>query len=123
MGDQLQVQAQVHLGELKPTDVAVELFYGPLDAEGLIVRGHEFHHSNLVLLEPCKFAYRIRRGHGIQGEFDGMIYKNLFATYTHLHALGTREWAPAFVSLISKERKVKIHSKKIKPSSSFPLYI
>jgi starch phosphorylase len=39
VGDQLQVQAQVHLGELKPTDVAVELFYGPLNAEGLIVQG------------------------------------------------------------------------------------
>jgi starch phosphorylase len=39
VGDQLQVQAQVHLGELKPTDVAVELFYGPLDAEGQIVQG------------------------------------------------------------------------------------
>jgi starch phosphorylase len=38
VGDQLQVQAQVHLGDLKPTDVAVELFYGPLDTEGLIVR-------------------------------------------------------------------------------------
>jgi starch phosphorylase len=39
VGDQLQVQAQVYLGELKPTDVSVELFYGPLDAEGLIVQG------------------------------------------------------------------------------------
>jgi starch phosphorylase len=39
VGDQLQVQAQVQLGQLKPTDVAVELYYGPLDAEGLIVQG------------------------------------------------------------------------------------
>jgi starch phosphorylase len=39
VGNQLQVQAQVHLGELKPTDVAVELYYGKLDAEGLIVEG------------------------------------------------------------------------------------
>ena len=39
VSDQLQVQAQVHLGDLKPTDVAVELFHGPLDAEGLIGQG------------------------------------------------------------------------------------
>ena len=39
VGDQLQVQAQVHLGVLNPTDVAVELFFGPLDAGGLIVKG------------------------------------------------------------------------------------
>ncbi len=38
VGDQLQVQAEVALGTLNPTDVTVELFYGPLDAEGLIVR-------------------------------------------------------------------------------------
>ncbi len=39
VGDQLRVQARVHLGELKPTDVTVELFYGQLNAEGLIDRG------------------------------------------------------------------------------------
>jgi starch phosphorylase len=38
VGDQLQVQAQVYLGALKPTDVTVELYYGPLDAEGMIVQ-------------------------------------------------------------------------------------
>jgi starch phosphorylase len=39
VGDQLQVQAQVHLGALNPTDIALQLFYGPLDAEGMIVEG------------------------------------------------------------------------------------
>jgi starch phosphorylase len=39
VGDQLQVQAQVYLGELKPTDVSVELYHGPLNAEELIVEG------------------------------------------------------------------------------------
>jgi starch phosphorylase len=39
VGDQLQVQALVQLGDLKPTDVAVELFHGALNAEGMIVQG------------------------------------------------------------------------------------
>jgi starch phosphorylase len=39
VGDQLQVQAELRLGALKPTDVAVELFYGALNVEGLIVGG------------------------------------------------------------------------------------
>jgi starch phosphorylase len=39
VGDQLQVQAQIHLGALNPTEVTVELFYGRLNAEGLIVKG------------------------------------------------------------------------------------
>jgi len=39
VGDQLQVQAQVNLGSLNPTDVAVELYHGPLNAEGMIAHG------------------------------------------------------------------------------------
>lgn len=39
VGDQLQVQAQVYLGSLNPTDIAVELYCGHLDAEGQIVLG------------------------------------------------------------------------------------
>jgi starch phosphorylase len=39
VGDQLQVQAQIDLGGLNPTDVAVQLYHGWLDADGLIVEG------------------------------------------------------------------------------------
>jgi hypothetical protein len=33
------------------------------------------------------------------------VYKNVFAAYTHLHALGTPEWSEAFISLACRERK------------------
>jgi starch phosphorylase len=39
VGDHLQVQARLYLGELNPTDVAVELYHGRLNAEGQIVDG------------------------------------------------------------------------------------
>ena len=74
--------------------------------QGLKTRGHEFHHSGLSPQGHLEFAYRIERGHGIQGASDGIIYKNLFASYVHLHALGTPEWAPGFVSLASREKRV-----------------
>ena len=77
----------------------------PLFPVGLTLRGHEFHHSKLVKAEGLKFAYRMRRGHGIDGKVDGVIYKNVFAAYTHLHALGVPQWAEAFVSLASQEQK------------------
>jgi cobyrinic acid a,c-diamide synthase len=77
---------------------------------GLTLRGHEFHHSKLSKLGDVKFAYRIRRGHGIDGEVDAIIYKNVFAAYTHLHALSIPEWAESFVSLASKERKSPLTS-------------
>jgi glycogen phosphorylase len=39
VGDQLQVQAEVYLGALKPTDVSVQLYHGQVDGEGIIVDG------------------------------------------------------------------------------------
>lgn len=73
----------------------------PLMPKGTRVKGHEFSHIRLVNLDmsKMKFAYRVERGHGIDGQFDGLVYKNVFASYNHIHALGTREWAPRLVSL------------------------
>jgi cobyrinic acid a,c-diamide synthase len=79
----------------------------PLFPIGLEVRGHEFHHSKISIKKGIQFAYQIRRGHGIDGQRDGVLYKNVFAAYTHLHALGTPPWAEAFVSLAAKEGKPK----------------
>jgi cobyrinic acid a,c-diamide synthase len=76
----------------------------PLFPMGMTLRGHEFHHSRLSISGDPGFAYRLRRGHGVDGEVDGIIYKNMFAAYTHLHALGTPEWAEAFVSLAYREK-------------------
>ena len=39
VGDQLQVQAEVYLGELKPTDVSVQIYHGLLDPSNLIDNG------------------------------------------------------------------------------------
>ncbi|PIX26139.1 MAG: cobyrinic acid a,c-diamide synthase [Deltaproteobacteria bacterium CG_4_8_14_3_um_filter_45_9] len=79
----------------------------PLFPIGLTIRGHEFHHSKVSIKKGVKFAYQVRRGHGIDGQKDGVLYKNIFAAYTHLHALGTPSWAEAFVSLAAKEGKFR----------------
>jgi cobyrinic acid a,c-diamide synthase len=76
----------------------------PLFPTGMRLRGHEFHHSRLVKAEKLEFAYHLNRGHGVEHKADGIIYKNMLAAYTHLHALGTPEWAPAFVSLSERAR-------------------
>ncbi len=40
VGSQVNVRAKVHLGEVKPEDVAVELYHGRVDARGELVEGH-----------------------------------------------------------------------------------
>ena len=48
----------------------------PGAAEGL--RGHEFHHSSLENLDPgVAFAYRVERGHGVDGRHDGIVVHRL----------------------------------------------
>ncbi|NWF93049.1 MAG: hydrogenobyrinic acid a,c-diamide synthase (glutamine-hydrolyzing) [Syntrophaceae bacterium] len=84
----------------------------PLLPIGLTIRGHEFHHSRLSVKNGIRFAYEIKRGHGIDGKRDGIFYKNLFASYMHLHASGTPCWAEAFVSLARRQGKTPLKEAK-----------
>ena len=102
------IPAEVRLSE-KPEGhgyvIAEVMGENPFFPTGLTIRGHEFHHSNLSDTRGLNFAYHIQRGQGIHGSQDGVVYKNLFASYIHLHALGTPEWAQGFVSLASRTRR------------------
>jgi cobyrinic acid a,c-diamide synthase len=102
------IPAEVELSE-KPEGhgyvIAEIIEENPFFPVGLSIRGHEFHHSRLPSPGDLRFAYRVKRGQGIRHQQDGIVYKNLFASYIHLHALGTPEWAEGFVSLASKKRR------------------
>jgi cobyrinic acid a,c-diamide synthase len=78
----------------------------PFLGKGVIIKGHEFHYSRLVTSDGLQpMAYQISRGHGIDGKGDGIVYKNVLAAYTHLHALGTPEWSVALVKKAREYRK------------------
>lgn len=77
----------------------------PLFPIGLKLRGHEFHHSKLSRLDGLKFAYKMLRGRGAGKQLDAIVYNNVLAAYTHLHALSVPQWAEAFVSLASRGQK------------------
>jgi cobyrinic acid a,c-diamide synthase len=63
------------------------------------IKAHEFHHSKLVNLDPrIAFAYRVRRGFGIDGENDGLVYRNTLASYAHLRAVAGNDWPARFVA-------------------------
>jgi len=79
------------------TEVEVE-GENPFFPVGSRFRGHEFHYSRIVALrENAHFAFRMKRGVGIDGKRDGLCRKNVMASYTHLHSLATPEWAEALV--------------------------
>ncbi|GBD96723.1 MAG TPA: hydrogenobyrinic acid a,c-diamide synthase (glutamine-hydrolyzing) [Nitrospirae bacterium] len=64
-----------------------------------VFRGHEFHYSRVLEIEGngVSMAFNVRRGKGIVDNKDGMCYKNVLAAYTHLHAVGSPEWADGLV--------------------------
>jgi cobyrinic acid a,c-diamide synthase len=77
----------------------VEVFgNNPFFATGTTIRGHEFHHSQVYNLnmDETELVLRVRKGYGIDGERDGIVYRNTFAAYNHIHALSVPEWAPNF---------------------------
>ncbi len=79
----------------------------PLFPIGKTLPSHEFHHSKLSELANLQYVYEIKHVCEAGKKIDGIIYKNVFASYVHLHAAGVPEWATAFVSLALKERKHK----------------
>ena len=84
----------------------------PLMPVGTLVKGHEFFHTRMLNFDSSKvqFAYRVKRGHGIDGEHDGLLYKNVFASYNYLHGLSTKEWAPRMVALAGWYRKQRLNA-------------
>jgi cobyrinic acid a,c-diamide synthase len=76
--------------------------------ESQIIKGHEFHNSRVINLgENVDYAFEIAKGHGLDGKYDGLCYRNVLAAYNHLHALGCPEWAQRFVQLSETYRQEK----------------
>ncbi|MBU1236227.1 MAG: cobyrinate a,c-diamide synthase [Gammaproteobacteria bacterium] len=71
------------------------------DASAPVIAAHEFHYSAIDNLPADTiFAYDIKRGHGVDGQRDGIVYKNLLASYTHLRATAGCDWPARFVRFI-----------------------
>jgi cobyrinic acid a,c-diamide synthase len=65
--------------------------------------GHEFHYSSLEHLNPdVQFAYKIKRGAGVNGKFDGILHKNLLANYSHLRNVNNNQWVHRFVDFVRR---------------------
>lgn len=65
------------------------------------IPAHEFHYSRLVNIDaPLRYAYRVRRGHGVDGRHDGIVYNNTLASYTHLRDIAGCHWARRFVEFV-----------------------
>ena len=71
----------------------------PLFPKGTRLKGHEFHYAGMRdwQEEAIRFTCRVERGYGFDGAREGLCYKNAYATFSHLHALGESHWAEHFL--------------------------
>jgi cobyrinic acid a,c-diamide synthase len=70
----------------------------PFFPVGARLRGHEFHYSKIVPEGgPLATACAVIRGTGCGAGRDAVVTDNIWASYTHLHATATPDWAQAMI--------------------------
>ncbi len=81
--------------EIEPTDSH------PWEGVSKKISAHEFHYSRLEnIATDYEYAYNVLRGVGISNKKDGIITKNLLATYSHLRSVGGNLWVQQFIEFI-----------------------
>jgi cobyrinic acid a,c-diamide synthase len=77
---------------------------GP-DGAHEVLHAHEFHYSALENLSPgLEFAYEVLRGHGVDGEHDGLVIHNVLASFSHLRDVDAHVWTRRFVAFVRATR-------------------
>jgi cobyrinic acid a,c-diamide synthase len=75
---------------------------------GCNIKGHEFHYSKIIDFNPDQnTSLSVLRGTGCFNKRDGLTYKNVFASYLHIHALGTPEWVTGMIKCANKYQEQK----------------
>ncbi len=79
------------------------------------INAHEFHYSRFKSIDKLskknvKFAFRVLRGTGITGEFDGYMFKNLLACYTHQRTSRKNPWTQRFLAFARHHKKAQRHN-------------
>ena len=76
----------------------------PFLDDGAVLRGHEFHYSRLGPTSAApQTILHVERGVCLGGGRDGVAVGRVVATYAHLHALGSPDWAAGLVRAAAGE--------------------
>ena len=83
----------------------------PFYDKGVVIKGHEFHYSKIFDYDPeIKSCLSVSRGCGCFHDRDGLTYKNVFASYLHVHALASPEWVKGMIKCAVNYKKSKTSS-------------
>ena len=71
----------------------------PFFATGTTFRGHEFHYTSVRTgSKNTTTCLKVKTGVGLGQGRDGLVYKQVLAAYTHLHAAGVPTWGAALTA-------------------------
>ena len=85
--------ARKSLGYVEVT-TTLDSVWGP---PGTVLRGHEFHYSELAADPACDRAYELRHRRGKHAVAEGYQTRNILASYAHLHFASAPGCAARFV--------------------------
>ena len=65
------------------------------------IHAHEFHYAEINNFpSDTRFAWRVLRGHGIDGHHDGIVTGNILASFSHLRDTSAHHWAEGFADFV-----------------------
>jgi cobyrinic acid a,c-diamide synthase len=66
---------------------------------GVTLRGHEFRYCRVEggNVDRVRTALAVERGRGFDGQRDGLVFKNVWACFCHVHAVGSPQWVTAMI--------------------------
>jgi cobyrinic acid a,c-diamide synthase len=77
--------------------------WGRISPQSQFLNAHEFHYSKIEILgSGHRYAYRVKRGWGIDGKNDGLITGNVLASYSHLRNIDPVNWTANFCRYVRK---------------------
>jgi len=86
----------------------------PFYERGAEIKGHEFRYSTILEWSGKSedLVFKMSRGVGFSDGREGVTRKNVLALYTHIHAMGTPEWADGFVTCCRDFKKDGLRKQK-----------
>lgn len=78
----------------------------PWDRQIEKLPAHEFHYARIDnLAKDTVFARQILRGHGTDGQNDGIVIHNLLAGFCHMRNTSQNPWVSQFLDFVKKNRQ------------------
>ena len=77
-----------------------------LGSAGTVLRGHEFHYTDLQMPDTIKRIYQVKRADSAEQPAEGFQYKNCLGSYIHLHFASGPDVADRFVVTCREHKSI-----------------